>query len=198
MRQQLHILAFVGLIVPCVSARAQSLSSSSVAVHRAPVFNAAICDGSAITNGEHRRMAGNALLIGAAGVGLLGLASHQSAGTTVGTFSVGVGMLAAGAFLHWSSHPNDAFWDDIVARAKPGETTTADVRTCLHSPDATSVGTREEEWTYFMRRPWLEAGTHSYRSVSFTFKSDTLVDVRRRELRAPDEGRVPAVPVPGR
>ena len=198
MRQRFHIMALMGMTMPFVSAGAQFQSSSRIAAHRAPVLSAAICDGSAITNGERRRMAGNVLLVGAAGVGFLGLASRQTVGTTVGTFGVGVGLLVAGGFLHWSSHPGDAFWDEVVARAKPGETTTADVRTCLHSPDATSVGSREEEWTYFMRRPWLEAGRHTYRSVSFTFKADTLIDVRRRELRAPDEAPVPAVGVPDR
>lgn len=197
MRHPSRIIALVSVIVPALSARAQLQSANVAAVRRVPLRGAPVCDGSAMTSAEHRRMAGNVFLVGAAGVGLWGLLGHESRATTIGTFSVGLGFLATGAVLHWSSHPRDAFWNEIVARAKPGETTSADVRSCLHAPDATSVGSREEEWTYFMRRPWFEAANHTYRSVSFTFRADTLTNVRRMELKArADEMPVPASPVP--
>jgi len=179
------MLAAVLCFTPAVAA--------AQAGHGAPV-----CDGTEMKRLEDRRRAGGVIAATAVASNLLvfllsrgstnpeGAPAAIDRGRRAMTFAFGtIPIIALGGYLHEGSYPDEAFWERALARLKVGETTTADVRTCLHAPPAfTSVGA-EERWTYFMTRPGMWRSRRSYRSVTLTFNDGVLTEIRRSELNVP-------------
>ena len=174
---------------------------------------APICDGSEIRRLERRRQFGAALsigwLVGSAIVfgRSLGSPTPEGAQTAIenGRRAMNFALItlpvaAIGSHIYLRSHPGEAFWAETIARAKVAQTTTADVRSCLGLPPATSIAGAEERWTYFTTRPdaWSR---RSLGTASFTFTNGVLTEVRRSQVRLPpawpsSEPTPAVVPVP--
>ena len=157
-------------------AHAQSVSPS-----------AAVCDGSEVRRAERLRQAGGALFYGTAVADLAAMLTipRNPGGAELAPgrfrFVAATAPIALVGFLMESrAHPGEGFWERVIARARVGETRTADVRRCLHRPDIATSHASEERWTYVTARPTTLGG--SLRTVEFVFRDSVLTDVRRTEV----------------
>ena len=200
MRSQLAFVLF--LVVDSKSLVAQSgreqMGTGPRSVAAGVSAPAAICDGSEMRRARYRGEVGNGVLFASLALGVFAVsANHGTPGRAIASLGAGLGVAAVGVYLHWTARPSDSFWKEIIAQARPGETSSRDVERCLREPDAKSASLADETWTYFLRRPVFEGPASSeYRSVSFTFKDSLLVNVRRTDARVPNDGRVVVQPPP--
>ncbi len=170
-------LALTALLVP--------VPTLSLAQGTAP--SSPVCDGSEIRHAERTRNAGSALMFGAAAADLASLLTipRTPDGAKVASkhFAVVAAtspLLVGGFYLSRQASPGQSFWERVIARMKVGETRAADVRLCLHRPDASSSSTKSEHWTYVTARPFTTSGT--FRTVRFTFRDSVLADIERTEV----------------
>lgn len=181
------------------------LSSLSTTVAAQPP----VCDGSEMSRLEQRRRVGGGITAAtfAANVLVFAVAWARSSPTPEGApeaiergrramnFAlVSLPGIFAGQYLYQTSYPDEDFWERAVARMKIGETTSADVRLCLHTPSARSSAGAEERWTYFMTRPGGRRFRRSSRSVTFTFSDGVLTEIRRSEVNLPEGQAWPVLP----
>ena len=154
-----------------------------------------VCDGSEIRNFRLRRQWGTGIMIASLPVGLVSgmsvQAKPQSARQVTTGFVAGAAMLAIGGGLKWLGYPSESFYENAVARMRTGETRSAEVRTCLSAPAATSSGLRDEEWTYLTSRP---GPSGHLKSLKLTFRDSVLVDIHRNEVDA--KALVERLPIP--
>lgn len=145
-----------------------------------------ICDGSQIRSARHRAVAGVALMGTSLPVALVGMyRTVHSSDHPQGPVMIGVGagaaLAIAGFVVAASAHPNESFWQDAIERMTPGETSSDDVRSCLHRPIAFASTDSSEEWTYLTSRG---AFSGRIKTVRLTFKDSVLVGIRRAEVDA--------------
>jgi hypothetical protein len=177
------------------------LRTEPVAVVQAPndaVIASAVCDGSEMTSAEQRRTVGNVLIGAGAAMLVLGatVVPHRTPGPLLTAVGAGMAVSLTGGYLRWSAVPNDDFWRQVIARAKTGATRSADIRSCLHDPEALSSAGTQEQWTYFLRRPLIEGTGKTVRTVTFSFQDSVLTQVRRTEVRTrPEDQTAPVIPV---
>jgi hypothetical protein len=188
MSRRFPFTLLVSLAPAMLGAQAQIQPAAVVRSQNAPLLPSAaltsVCDGSEMRNLEHRRILGDALMLGGAVGGFGGLSAvHRSptAAITVVAASASVGLV--GLFVRSSAYPSESFWQRTLARMHIGQTTRAQVETCLHAPSGVSTAGTEEEWTYFTKAP-LGPEYHGggINTVKFTFKDGVLTEVRRTEL----------------
>jgi hypothetical protein len=162
-----------------------TLPTAALAQRAAP--SSAVCDGSEIGRAERTRGIGRALFAATAAADLVAVLTipHTPEGATKArshfTFvAATLPVAVAGAFIAQRAHPGETFWQGVISRMKVGETRAADVRSCLHRPDASLSSTTGERWTYVTSRPALLEGT--LRSLHLTFRDGVLTDVEQAEL----------------
>ncbi|NUQ19583.1 MAG: hypothetical protein HOQ09_01350, partial [Gemmatimonadaceae bacterium] len=150
--------------------------------------SSAVCDGSEIRRIERWRDVGGTLFVGTALVDLAAVLSvpRDPSGAQVMPrrvrFVLGTAPVAlAGYLIAVNAYPHAGFWRRTLSRLKVGETTSADVRTCLHRPAvATTTGT-DAWWTYLTSRPRpLGGGVLS--AVRLSFHDGVLAEVRQTEV----------------
>ena len=149
--------------------------------------NGAPCDGSEIRHSTRMRHLGSALFDAAVAADLAAVltiprnpAGAEKAGSHFRVIAITAPVALAGLFIAGRASPGEGFWDRVIARLKVGETTSSDVRLCLHHPDALSSSAAVEQWTYVTTRP-LGLGT-TRRMVQLTFRDSVLAGVRRTEV----------------
>lgn len=165
-------------------ARAQSAAPS-----------AAVCDGSEITRAERSYHVGRGLFFGTAVADVVALLTipRNPDGVTkarshFGFVAATSPIALAGLVVARRSTPGESFWESVISRMKVGETRAADVRLCLHRPDASSSSTTEERWTYVTARP-TGIFSDTYRTVRLTFRDSVLANVERTEVNHVADGR---------
>jgi hypothetical protein len=180
--------ALMVLVPGSLSAQAQIQPAAAVrpqtTAQAPPNALASVCDGSEIRRLERRRYLGDALMLGGLVGGFAGLsATHRNPAGAITAVAAGATLSFAGLFVKSSAYPSESFWQRTLARMHVGETTRAQVETCLHAPSGVSASGTEEEWTYFARAP-LGPEFHggSVNTVKFTFKDGVLSDIRRTEI----------------
>ena len=196
----LRRLAVAALMVAPSQNLFAQLRTKPVGVVQAPssVMVSSVCDGSEMTSAEQRRTIGNVLIGTGAAMLVLGatVVPHRTPGPLLTAFGAGMAVSLTGGYLRWSAVPNDDFWKQVIARAKTGETRSADIRNCLHEPEGTSSAGTQEQWTYFLRRPLIEGAGKTVRTVTFSFQDSVLTQVRRTEVRTrPEDQTAPVIPV---
>lgn len=146
-----------------------------------------VCDGSEVRRAEHKRVAGTALMFGAAAADLASLLTipRTPDGAKVASkhFAVVAAtspLLITGFYISRRASPGESFWERVLSRMKVGETRAADVQLCLHRPDISSRSTKEERWTYVTARPFTTSGTFS--ALRLTFRDSVLADVEQTEV----------------
>lgn len=145
---------------------------------------ASVCDGSEIRRLQQRRYLGDALMLGGLVGGFAGLsATHDNPRGAITAVAASATVSLVGLFVRSSAYPSESFWQRTLARVHIGETTRAQVETCLHAPSGISTTGTEEEWTYFAKPP-LGPAFHggSVNTVKFTFKGGVLTEVRRTDI----------------
>jgi len=176
-------LAVVFVSLPTV-ARAQGAAPS-----------AAVCDGSEISRAERGYHVGRSLAIGTAAADVVAILTiprtpdgARKAGSHFGFIAATSPIAIAGLVVAMRATPGEPFWERVISRMKVGETKAADVRLCLHRPDASSSSTTEERWTYVTARPSGVFGD-TYRTVRLTFRDSVLANVERTEVKHSADGR---------
>lgn len=146
------------------------------------------CDGSVLRRAERTRDVGGALLYGTLAADLASVLTipRNPSGVSKAPghfrFVAATSPVAlAGFLIARRSSPGEKFWQGVVQRLTVGRTSTADVRLCLHRPDASSIATTEERWTYVTTRPSTLGG--SLRTLRLTFHDGILADVERTEAK---------------
>jgi hypothetical protein len=177
-------VALVLVLLPTL-ARAQDAPAS-----------AAVCDGSEVSRAERARGVGSALFYGAVVADLAAVLTiprtpegAKVAGAHFSVIAATSPVLVTGFVLARRSSPGESFWERIIPRLKVGETRAADVRLCLHRPDASSSSTTGERWTYVTARPSALGAGGTLRTVRLTFHDGLLADVERTEVRQYADGR---------
>ena len=176
-------LAVVFVSLPTV-ARAQGAAPS-----------AAVCDGSEISRAERGYHVGRSLAIGTAAADVVAILTiprtpdgARKAGSHFGFIAATSPIAIASLVVAMRATPGEPFWERVISRMKVGETKAADVRLCLHRPDASSSSTTEERWTYVTARPSGVFGD-TYRTVRLTFRDSVLANVERTEVKHSADGR---------
>ena len=149
--------------------------------------NAAPCDGSEIRHAVRMRHIGYALFDATAAVDLAAVLTiphnpdgARKAGSHFRVLAMTAPAALAGLFIAGRASPGEGFWERVIAHLKVGETTSSDVRLCLHRPDALSSSATVEQWTYVTTRPLGLATTR--RMVHLTFRDSVLTGVQRTEV----------------
>jgi hypothetical protein len=147
-----------------------------------------VCDGSQIRRAERTRGVGSALLYGTLAADLASVLTiprnpdgARKAPSHFGFVAATSPVALAGFLIARRSSPGEKFWQGVVQRLTVGRTSTADVRLCLHRPDAASSSTTGQRWTYVTARPSTLGG--SLRTLRLTFRDSILADVERTEVR---------------
>ena len=151
--------------------------------------SASVCDGSEIRHVDRVRDVGSALMFGAIAADLAAVLTiprtpdgARTAGSLFRYIAATSPILLAGLVISRRA-PGENFWERVIARMKVGETRAADVRLCLHRPDASSSSTTGERWTYVTSRPSALGAGGTLRTVRLTFRDSVLADVERTEVK---------------
>lgn len=166
-------------------------ASRSDASRQAPA-----CDGSEMRSFKIRQRVGEGIMLGSLVAGAVtGLSVHSNASSGRSAamgFAVGVPLFLIGGAVRELGYPSESFFERAIAGMKTGETRSADVRTCLSAPVATSSNGKVEEWTYFTSRPGF---TRSIKSVKFTFREGVLAEIQHAQLDGDALAeRLPSIP----
>jgi hypothetical protein len=163
-----------------------SLPTAAYAQTSAP--SAAVCDGSAISHAERAYHVGRTLAVATAAADVVALLTiprnpegARTAGRHFGFVAATLPVALTGYVIAGRAAPGETFWENVMARMKVGETRAADVRLCLHRPDALSSNARAERWTYVTARP-SGLGGGALRTLRLTFRDSVLADVERTEV----------------
>lgn len=163
-------------------------SSPAMALAQGAAPSAPLCDGSVISRAEHTRNTGRALFAATAAADLAAVltiprnpAGANKAPSHFGFVAATLPIAIAGGVIAKRAHPGENFWQGVMQRLTVGKTSTADVRLCLHRPDALTTSTAKERWTYVISRPLVLDGT--LRTLRLTFRDSVLADVERTEVK---------------